>query len=318
MTKATKHLRATVHRRHKDAESPGERNLRLHYYGPAAEQPDIIITSYRYRLFFCGSVWHSPYLAASAGKLAPALDAALNSEACSSVMKEYAATPIGATATAIAPPHVITAGWVPVVRHRDLAEIGQKLMDEGLVPVDDLGNYAMILVLPPGTILYDATLPGKPPQSSMSGLVSAHGVLTLVKDGKHHDVYFVVSVWADGSNGYAVPASDGKPAWEPWENTVAALYNESWKVMCCKNIHQVPLTDGPCPDPDGKPLGWLMWHDDFWAEIGDLPMFYSGSLPQKAYAKGTSATAPVVPITLQWSNAKNRPHLPDGFVPQVP
>jgi hypothetical protein len=318
---------------------------------------DTLIQNLIYKLVFVGAIWRAPTLITEVRKLDAALNAALCSDDCNEVFRQY----FEASSPPTSPPPTISAtqqdgtytirdaAWPDIVYRNDLQAIAQELLLENALPTSDLDRFALVLVLPPGTILSTSadskTTP--PRRNSMEGAAAINGQFTLTQsDDTQLGVYFCATVWNDGTNGAAVPAVDlpptlqrpaavHNPAWEPWENTCAALYHELGEVRLCPNIDKAPHVKNPCcpPQPGDKgvsdlDLGWLVWYPDTsgatmsdrggWQEIGDLAVLWAEPLPQKVFCKGHTDTVKDVPIQALWSNELRRPFLPKNFTPQYP
>jgi hypothetical protein len=282
------------------------------------------ITELSYGLFLVGKVWKTHYLAEQATCLETRLKAALQDPTLNSVFHQYmsdAEAPI--TATQIAS-QIIEIDWPSVVDRNLLQDLAQDLLLTGQLPESGFENYALTMVLPPGTILLDRMLG----VTSMHGQASVHGAFTLDKDGKDVVVYFCAAVWSDGSNGVAIPAfadpvkSIDRPAWLPWENTCAALYHEIAEVRTNKNIDLVPYP----LRPDSKvpaSVGWGViyrspYYPTAFAEVPDLPISWAKKFPQKVFCKGSAGDLNGVPIQALWSNKDAGPYFPPGFTPQMP
>ncbi len=272
-----------------------------------------IIVDLSYRLFFIGSHWSSPFLTQQADLLDTALKAALQDTALNAVFDPYLTTgqtgPV--TATPAGDRGIVAMNWQLILSRDDLQKIAQNLLNEGRLPRSDLDNFALALILPPGTVLLD---PRDAVQTSTKGLASIHGTFTLTDHGAPIAVYFCAAVWSDGSNGVAVPAFQDHPAWLPWENTCAALYHEMAELRTNRNIDEAPDSGGE--PPPGR-LGWTVFYNGIWIELPDLPILWAEELPQKVFCKGTVGGMDGVPIQALWSKETAEPHLPSALVPQM-
>ena len=282
---------------------------------------DVLIASLTYQLVFVGSVWGTRYLELRAGHLEQALGAALSSPECNGVFTEYfpPGTPI--TAAPRSGPITLDVPWQPVVYRDDLEVMATAMLHDGMLPSTGLDSFALVMVLPPGTIL--SSDPHAPPPgedigkgtNSMEGLGAYHGQFNLqANDGSPRRVYFAVTAWSDGSNGTAVPPGT-HPAWQPWENACAGLYHELAELRLCRNIDEAPEAYVP---PPVAGLGWIVWYKDAWQESGDLSVLSAGATPQLVFCKGTVGDLPGVPIQALWSNAAKAPFIPPRFQPQLP
>jgi hypothetical protein len=280
----------------------------------------VVIPNLTYQTVFVGSIWHNAYLAAQADQLDAALNAALSSTSCNAVFTQYFPTGTMISASPNGKYDTLDVAWPEIVYRDDLKSMAQKLLNDGLLPASALDSFALVLVLPPGTILSIDAERGTIPNglNSMEGLGAYHGQLTLQQsDGTPLPMYFCVAAWSDGSNGTAVPA------WDPWENTCAALYHELGEVRLCPKIDNAPtVKHPPVPAPPITGLGWLAWYqspdqdEGGWQEAGDLAVIWAGALPQKVFCKGAINQLTDVPIQALWSNALKTPFIPQGFTPQ--
>ncbi len=272
-----------------------------------------IIVDLSYRLFFIGSNWASPYLTQQADRLDTALRAALQDTALNTVFDSYLAP--GQTGPVTAAPSgergIVSMDWPSCLSRDDLHKIAQTLLNEGRLPRTGLDDYALALILPPGTVLLD---PRDAVQSSTKGLASIHGTFHLTDHGAPMAVHFCAAVWSDGSNGVAVPAFQDHPAWLPWENTCAALYHEMAELRTNRNIDEAPESGG---EPPSGRLGWTVHYAGKWIEPPDLPILWAGELPQKVFCKGTVGGVDGVPIQVMWAKDATEPHMPSALVPQM-
>lgn len=281
------------------------------------------ITNLSYGLFLVGKVWNTRYLAQQATCLEAHLKAALQDSILNSLFDEYKHDEGPITATQVSK-GIIQIEWPSVVDRGLLETLAQSLLSNGQLPETGLENYALTMVLPPGTILLDRMLD----VTSMNGQASIHGAFTLERDGKDVVIYFCAAAWSDGSNGVAIPAftdpqkSIDRPAWLPWENTCAALYHEIAELRTNKNVDLVPYPlkpDSVIPES----VGWGVIHKSPYypagfAEVPDLPIGWAEAYPQKVFCKGPVGGLIGVPIQALWSNRRGRPYFPRGFRPQMP
>lgn len=272
-----------------------------------------IIVDLSYQLIFVGSIWSKPFLTAQADKLETALKAALQDTTLNSVFDQYLAP--GQTGPATATPAgdrgIVSMDWQACLTRDDLHAVAQQLLTNGRLPRAGQENFALALILPPGTVLLD---PRDPVPSSTRGLASIHGTFHLTDKGNPVQVHFCAAVWSDGSNGVSVPAFQDHPAWLPWENTCAALYHELAELRTNQNIDDAP-DDGGAP-PAGR-LGWTVFHNNIWIELPDLPILWTDELPQKVFCKGTVGGVENVPIQVLWSKRDMAPHVPPTFIAQM-
>jgi hypothetical protein len=272
-----------------------------------------IIVDLSYRLFFIGTNWSSPYLMQQADRLDTALRAALQDTALNTVFDSYLAPaqtgPV--TAAPAGERGIVSIDWQSCLSRDDLHKIAQTLLNEGRLPRTGLDDYALALILPPGTVLLD---PRDAVQTSTKGLASIHGTFHLTDHGAPMAVHFCAAVWSDGSNGVAVPAFQDHPAWLPWENTCAALYHEMAELRTNRNIDEAPESGGE--PPPGR-LGWTVHYGGKWIEPPDLPILWAGELPQKVFCKGTVGGVDGVPIQVMWAKDASEPHMPSALVPQM-
>jgi hypothetical protein len=154
---------------------------------------------------------------------------------------------------------------------------------EKLVAQQDVKG-AVVLLLPPGTVLrHGAT-------TSKQGLGGFHGSVHL--DGR--TVYYAVAVYSEGSNGIVEFR-------EPWQNVCATVYHE------LQEIRTDPDVEDAIRAGDGEQF--LGWYSPRGGEIGDIAIVMR-TVPL-ADGSGT------VPVQLMWSNAVagpegpiSRPHPP--------
>jgi hypothetical protein len=258
---------------------------------PNAEAHDgRAIAALTYRVFFVGTIWRNvAKLAQNADALATALDGALQDDRLNQVFAQYLPKGAQATARPILPKTVIERDWPSVMPQSDLLQQIEDLLvraDDPRIPSDtDFGNFVVLFVLPPNTIL---GAPQGETANSLRGLAAYHD--RFVKDGR--TIYYAVAAWSDGQNGGA------KPGWEPWQNTCAALYHEIAEVRTNPDIGK-----------DAPDRGWFVDipPDHMLTEVADLPIMWAGQKPHTMMQEVALQNGTRVPIQLIWSNAKQKP-----------
>ncbi len=279
------------------------------------------IAEIEYLLCFVGSVWKTPHLEAQANHLLTGLTTTLNDRHANGVFSQYlggktaGARLIGGRTTVRN--MVFDMEWSSRLDRADLQRVAKQVLDTwsewhavSWVWSDEAARKphpAIVLVLPPGTIMDDAKV-ADGPTSSMEGRASIHGTF-LWPDAppepisQSQAVYFCAAVWSDGCNGASMPSHLTHKAWEPWQNTCAALYNELAEFRTNQNVDALSW-----PNWQSRNLvGWVAFYDDTWQEIGDLTLEWANPLPEKTYGLLGSHHAP---MTLLWSNTTKSPHTP--------
>ncbi|MGH7155835.1 MAG: hypothetical protein ACREF3_18055 [Acetobacteraceae bacterium] len=253
-----------------------------------------------YKAFYIGAAWNAATLRAQRASLDTALATAMTDPTLNQVFPQYFnAKPV--TAKPLQSDQCLflnKVDWQPYFYNDDVVSMIASLYGGNQLPPGDLRTFCLILVLPPGTILYQAPNPATPGESneksaggftdSMDGLASYHSA-AVMKDGTR--IYYAVTVWSDGENGAAIPG------WQPWENVCAGLYHELAETRTNPDLTKLP---------PNKNWGWASVDGD---EIGDLSVIWAGDDPAKVFVKDIAGISGV-PVALLWSDKEHGPFDP--------
>lgn len=269
------------------------KSLELKYFGGRT------IKNLTYQPVFLGEAWQSELLRQLGCKLTTQLATAMQSTDLNAVFNQYfnnddvCATPLSPKSYFyVSDTGYADIPWKPYFYGEDAQHAIAFLHGQGVLP-SDLQNYAVLLLLAPGTILFKRNDPSGADVSagfidSMGGLASYHNWVDLPGGER---VYYAVSVWSDGENGAAIPG------WQPWESTCAGVYHELAETRTNPNI------TGDAPNDE---WGWASSDGE---EIGDLSVDWAGDDPTQVF-KRDLPDLEGVPVELLWSNADDGPYMP--------